>query len=79
MKVLVVSFVAAVLSGSALASEKAESHKPVCKPLAQVHVEQSGRAPSISPKFYVTSEADYKACRKMAAEKGAHVIIDPNA
>ncbi|WP_062261560.1 hypothetical protein [Endozoicomonas arenosclerae] len=79
MKVLVVSLVAAVLSGSALASEKEESHKPMCKPLTPVYVEQSGRAPGISPQFYITSEADYKACRDMASEKGAHVIIDPNA
>ncbi len=34
---------------------------------------------NVAPTFYITSDRDYKACRKMAAERGAHVIIDPNA
>ena len=34
---------------------------------------------TVAPTFYITSDRDYKACRKLAAEKGAHVIIDPNA
>lgn len=34
---------------------------------------------NVTPTFYISSERDYKACRKIASQKGAHVIIDPNA
>ncbi|MFK0572632.1 hypothetical protein [Endozoicomonas sp.] len=34
---------------------------------------------NVTPTFYITSDRDYKACRKIASDKGAHVIIDPNA
>ena len=34
---------------------------------------------NVTPTFYISSARDFKECRKIASEKGARVIIDPNA
>ncbi|WP_299731403.1 hypothetical protein [uncultured Endozoicomonas sp.] len=88
MKVLAVAVAGLLLAGAVQAGEKAEKEGMVCHAMGSTNIHHQprfgdGMSPNLSvpvtPKFYVTSERDYKACRKMAAEKGAHVIIDPNA
>ena len=89
MKVLAVAVMGMVmvLAGAAQAHEKAEAGM-VCHPMSSTNINYQprfgdGMSPNLSvpvtPKFYVTNERDYKACKKVASKKGAHVIIDPNA
>ncbi|WP_422465481.1 hypothetical protein [Endozoicomonas sp. ALC013] len=90
MKVIAVAVAGMLLAGAVQAADKAEDLQKqgiVCYSMGQVNAERQsggrGMAPdltvNIAPTFYITSDRDYKACRKMAAEKGAHVIVDPNA
>ncbi|USE38000.1 hypothetical protein [Endozoicomonas sp. SCSIO W0465] len=90
MKVIAVAVAGMLLAGIAQAADQVEDVQKqgmVCYSMGSVNSERQsngrGMAPDLSvnvaPAFYITSDRDYKACRKVAAEKGAHVIIDPNA
>ncbi|WP_067585977.1 hypothetical protein [Endozoicomonas ascidiicola] len=93
MKVLAVAVAGLLLAGAVQAGEKAEKEGMVCHAMGGTtmvrlanHSEPSDQGDmspnltiNVAPTFYVTSARDYKACRKIARDKGAHVIIDPNA
>ncbi|WP_257286136.1 hypothetical protein [Endozoicomonas sp. SESOKO1] len=90
MKVMAVAVAGMLLAGAVQAADQVEDIQRqgmVCYSMGPVNSERQssgrGMAPDLSvniaPTFYITSDRDYAACREMAAEKGAHVIIDPNA
>lgn len=79
MKKTGVAIMAVMFSMAAVASEKEEKKTVMCQPLVTIPMEQTRLMPSVSPKFYVTSQADYKACQKMARQQGGRVIINPDA
>ena len=70
---------ALMISGSAMAVEQTNTAEPYCKAMISNQTAQGGLFTAFSIKFYLTSEADYQACRKIAADDdGAKVIIDPS-
>ena len=79
MKKTGVAIMAVMFSMAAVASEKEADKTVMCQPLVTIPMEQTSTAPSVSPTFYVTSQADYKACKEMARKQGGRVIINPDA
>ena len=78
MKRIAVAVVAAIFSLGVAVGENVEKQEIQCKPLVSLPMEQHGKAPVVSPAFFVTTQADYKACQKIARKKGGRVIIVSN-
>lgn len=80
MKKITGIMAALLISGSVHASENGGQQALYCKPMASNQTAHMGHFSAFAIKFYLTSNADYKACRKIAAaDDGAKVIIDPDA